>query len=327
MQRQPQNLCCVPRILASLPNIQEALNPKPLNPTLCNMPQAKTEVCAAIFGMLRCRSCTATFACLQCGSDLNNFDQKLRCRRKMQRNIDKVELQESGACLPLSCGFQAPMFRPPGLGPAETCVSSHFGPRGTKTTVFSGDFGPRKQKRGFQGFRSAVEPKLRCGSAVEPKLLYFQGMLVCCGTKTAQFFKDVGPLWNQNCCIFQGFGSSLNQHVFSRNFGPRQGAHAWAICGFNSSRQNKSAWRNFLLIRNRARKQNVRNVIFYLFLNSWPKQKVWVSNSFGGNGTYLSQNISVCNRRWTTSLYLWPRHDQKTREGCGGPTFLESVFR
>ena len=45
------------------------------------MPQAKTEAtcCAAIFGMLRCRSCTATLAFLQCGC---HFDQKLRCSKR-----------------------------------------------------------------------------------------------------------------------------------------------------------------------------------------------------------------------------------------------------
>ena len=64
--------------------------------------------------MLRCRSCTATFAFLQCGS---HFSQKLRCsKRKLHCNIEKAALQESGAFLPLSCGFQAPTFRHPRLG-------------------------------------------------------------------------------------------------------------------------------------------------------------------------------------------------------------------
>ena len=35
-------------------------NPTPLKPHPCNMPQAKKRSCAAIFGKLRCRNCTAT---------------------------------------------------------------------------------------------------------------------------------------------------------------------------------------------------------------------------------------------------------------------------
>ena len=38
---------------------------------------------------------------------------------KLQRNFEKAALQESGAFLPLSCGFQAPTFRHPRLGPAD----------------------------------------------------------------------------------------------------------------------------------------------------------------------------------------------------------------
>ena len=38
---------------------------------------------------------------------------------KLHCNIEKAALQESGAFLPLSCGFQAPTFRHPRLGPAE----------------------------------------------------------------------------------------------------------------------------------------------------------------------------------------------------------------
>ena len=53
--------------------------PHPSKPHPCNMPQAKNGSCAAIFGKLRCRSCTATFASLQCGS---HFYQKLRCSKR-----------------------------------------------------------------------------------------------------------------------------------------------------------------------------------------------------------------------------------------------------
>ena len=70
--------------------------------------------------MLRCGSCTATLAFLQCGC---HFDQKLRCseRKTAVRHWRKAALQESGAFLPLSCGFQAPTFRHPRLGPADPC--------------------------------------------------------------------------------------------------------------------------------------------------------------------------------------------------------------
>ena len=43
----------------------------------------------------------------------------LRQGDTMQYNIEKAALQESGAFLPLSCGFQAPTFRHPHLGPAD----------------------------------------------------------------------------------------------------------------------------------------------------------------------------------------------------------------
>ena len=72
--------------------------------------------------MLRCRNCTATLAFLQCGSRLH---QKLRCsKRKTALQHRKAALQESGAFLPLSCGFQAPTFRHPRLGPAELSLRS-----------------------------------------------------------------------------------------------------------------------------------------------------------------------------------------------------------
>ena len=73
--------------------------------------------CTAVFGMLRCRSCTATLAFLQCGC---HFDQSCAAAsEKLQCNIQKVAFRESGAFLPLSCGFQAPTFRHPRLGPAD----------------------------------------------------------------------------------------------------------------------------------------------------------------------------------------------------------------
>ena len=84
------------------------------------MPQAKTESCAAVFGKLRCRSCTATFAFLQCGRHFNK--SCAAANEKMHCNIEKAALQKSGAFLPLSCGFQAPTFKHPRLGPAENHI-------------------------------------------------------------------------------------------------------------------------------------------------------------------------------------------------------------
>ena len=91
--------------------------PDPSKPHPCNMPQAKTEValqfsecCAAETALqhwlfwsavvIWTKSCAAT-------------NEELHC------NIEKAALQESGAFLPLSCGFQAPTFRHPRLGPAD----------------------------------------------------------------------------------------------------------------------------------------------------------------------------------------------------------------
>ena len=41
----------------------------------------------------------------------------------LHSNIEKAALQESGAFLPLSCGFQAPTFRHPRLGSADAIAS------------------------------------------------------------------------------------------------------------------------------------------------------------------------------------------------------------
>ena len=44
---------------------------------------------------------------------------------KLHSNIGKAALQESGAFVPLSCGFQAPTFGLPCLGLAETGKTPH----------------------------------------------------------------------------------------------------------------------------------------------------------------------------------------------------------
>ena len=81
------------------------------------MPQAKTNValqfsecCAAETALQHWLFCTAEVIWTKSCAAAN---EKLHC------NIEKAALQESGAFLPLSCGFQAPTFRHPRLGPAE----------------------------------------------------------------------------------------------------------------------------------------------------------------------------------------------------------------
>ena len=91
--------------------------PHPSKPHPCNMPQAKTEValqfsecCAAETALQHWFFCSAEVIWTKsCGA----ANEKLHC------NIEKAALQESGAFLPLSCGFQAPTFRHPRLGPAD----------------------------------------------------------------------------------------------------------------------------------------------------------------------------------------------------------------
>ena len=67
--------------------------------------------------MLRCRNCTATSAF--CSAEVIWTRSCTAGNEKLHCNIEKAALQESGAFLPLSCGFQAPAFRHPRLGPAE----------------------------------------------------------------------------------------------------------------------------------------------------------------------------------------------------------------
>ena len=81
------------------------------------MPQAKTEValqfsecCAAETALQHSRNCSAEVIWTKSCAAAN---EKLHC------NIEKAAFQESGAFLPLSCGFQVPTFRHPRLGPAE----------------------------------------------------------------------------------------------------------------------------------------------------------------------------------------------------------------
>ena len=61
------------------------------------MLQAKKQSRAAIFGQLRCRSHTATFAF--CNADVILTKSCAATNGKLHRNIEKAALQESGAFL------------------------------------------------------------------------------------------------------------------------------------------------------------------------------------------------------------------------------------
>ena len=105
--------------------------PHPSKPHPCNMPQAKTEVA------LQFSECCAAETALQhrlfCSAEVIWTRSCAAASEKLHCNIEKAALQESGAFLPLSCGFQAPTFRHPRLGPADQClflsyISSDTGP-------------------------------------------------------------------------------------------------------------------------------------------------------------------------------------------------------
>ena len=81
------------------------------------MPQAKTEVA------LQFSECSAAETALQhrlfCNAEVFWTKRCAAANEKLHCNIEKAALQESGAFLPLFCGFQAPTFRHPRLGPAD----------------------------------------------------------------------------------------------------------------------------------------------------------------------------------------------------------------
>ena len=82
------------------------------------MAQAKEEV-----PLQFSESCAAEVALqhlLFCSVDVISTKSCAAASEKLQCNIEKTTLQESGAFLPLSCGFQAPTFRHPRLGPADS---------------------------------------------------------------------------------------------------------------------------------------------------------------------------------------------------------------
>ena len=89
--------------------LQQVLNPTPLNPTPATCHKRKRK--------LRCRfsECCAAETALQhwlfCSAEVIWTKSCAATNEKLHCNIEKAALQESGAFLPLSCGFQAPTFR------------------------------------------------------------------------------------------------------------------------------------------------------------------------------------------------------------------------
>ena len=81
------------------------------------MPQAKTEV--ALQFSECCTAETALQHWLFCSAEVIWTRSCAAANEELHCNIEKAALQESGAFLPLSCGFQAPTFRHPRLGPTE----------------------------------------------------------------------------------------------------------------------------------------------------------------------------------------------------------------
>ena len=81
------------------------------------MSQVKTDVA------LQFSECCAAEVALQhwlfCNADVILTKRCTAASEKVQCNIEKAVLQKGGAFLPLSCGFQAPTFRRPHLGPAD----------------------------------------------------------------------------------------------------------------------------------------------------------------------------------------------------------------
>ena len=138
---------------------------------------------------------------------------------------------------------------------------------------------------------------------MEPKLLYFPGILVLVEPKLPPFSRDFGPRGTTTAVFSRDFCSRVEpKTAVSKDFGPHgtkttafskdldtrlqdQSSHACVIFYFNLSLQNKSVYRNFYLFEIGLEKINVRNVLFCLFLNYRPKQKAWASNNFGANGS------------------------------------------
>ena len=91
--------------------------PHPSKPHPCNQLHAKTKVA------LQLSECCAAEVALQhslfCNAEAISTKSRAAANEKLHCNIEKAALQESGAFLPLSCGFQAPTFRHPRFGLAD----------------------------------------------------------------------------------------------------------------------------------------------------------------------------------------------------------------
>ena len=103
-------------------NVSASPKPHPSKPHPCNnMTQAKTEVALQF---LECCAAEATLKhSLFCSADVICTKSCAATNEKLHCNIEIAALQESGAFLLLSCGFQAPTFRHPRFGLAERCLS------------------------------------------------------------------------------------------------------------------------------------------------------------------------------------------------------------
>ena len=66
---------------------------------------------------------------------------------KLQRDIEKAALQESDVFLPLSCGFQAPTFRLPRLGPADMIRGNRTRNSARKVALFRSGPGKPNQRK------------------------------------------------------------------------------------------------------------------------------------------------------------------------------------
>ena len=110
-------------------------------------------------------------------------------------------------------------FRAPLWPLSPMCVSRISVYCGTKTAAFSSDFGVEPNLLYFPGI------SVCCGT----KTAVFPGVLVCCRTTTAVFSRDLGPKrlcfpgfwssWCQSYCILQGLRPhNARTTVFSKDF-------------------------------------------------------------------------------------------------------------
>ena len=138
------------------------------------------------------------------------------------------------------CIFQGLMYFPDlaGILGSKLLISRNIGPHGAQTTTCCKDLSPHVTRTGI---------------------------------KKPPSFARIWPSWNQSCWIFWGFWSTEAKPPGLRSMATRPGRTCALIFYFNSGLQKNL--RN-VLIRNRARKIDLRSVIVYLFSISWPKPKV-----------------------------------------------------